>query len=162
MLDAISDRTGYGLLGKGHLRHDPVFPSAGETMMDLEEIRKDRELINRIDWDMTPEEAVTLYLEWGNNWSHGRRIISKKDVSYYFIVNTWEEPPVITLIRRNSDEAVELAIIPMPEALQDRFLNHVGHNQGVYAPSDEVKKWLEMEILGEVDSRGKERNSKVD
>ncbi|PXF56468.1 MAG: hypothetical protein C4B58_13370 [Deltaproteobacteria bacterium] len=45
---------------------------------------------------MIPEEAVTLYLEWGNNWSHGRNLIrSKDDVSHYFVVNTWEDPPKI-------------------------------------------------------------------
>ena len=73
-------------------------------MMGLEDIRKDNELANAIDWDMTPEEAVTLYLEWGNNWSHGKHLIrSKNDVSYYFVINTWDEPPRIYLIRRNSE-----------------------------------------------------------
>ena len=23
------------------------------------------------NWDMTPEELVRLYLEWGNNWAKG-------------------------------------------------------------------------------------------
>ena len=63
-------------------------------MMGLDEVRQNKEIISVIDWDMTPEEAVTLYLEWGNNWSHGRNLIrSKDDVSHYFVVNTWEDPP---------------------------------------------------------------------
>jgi hypothetical protein len=33
-------------------------------MMTLEDIRNNRALVNSIDWSMTPEEAVTLYLEW--------------------------------------------------------------------------------------------------
>ena len=37
-------------------------------MMNLEDIKKDMRLVNEIDWQMTPEEAVRLYLEWGNNW----------------------------------------------------------------------------------------------
>jgi len=36
-------------------------------MMNLKEIKEDKSLLNAIDWDMTPEEAVRLYLEWGNN-----------------------------------------------------------------------------------------------
>ena len=117
-------------------------------MTGLDDIRNDNDLLNMIDWDMTPEEAVTLYLEWGNNWSHGRKMIkSKRDVSYYFVVNTWENPPVIYLIKRNSEEAVELATIEMPEELKDRFLEFVGHNKGVYALDDEVKVWLQNEIL---------------
>ena len=119
------------------------------TMIGLEDIRRDWELKNLIDWDMTPEEAVTLYLEWGNNWTHGKNFVkSKKDVSYYFVVNTWDSPPRIYFIRRNSDEAVELADIRMPEALGSRFLDSVGHNKGVYALNDDVKHWLEKKLDG--------------
>jgi hypothetical protein len=113
-------------------------------MMQLEDIRDDLELINRIDWEMTPEEAVTRYLEWGNNWSHGKHLVrSKGDVSYYFVVNTWETPPRVYLIRRNSEEAVELASFPMPEKVRDRFLTSVGRNKGVYGLTADVRAWLE-------------------
>ncbi len=37
-------------------------------MLTLEELKKDRELVDSVDWEMTPEEAVRLYLEWGNNY----------------------------------------------------------------------------------------------
>lgn len=120
-------------------------------MMGLEEIRENREIVNLVDWEMTPEEAVVLYLEWGNNWSHGKNLIrSKEDVSYYFMVNAWDDPPRIYLIRRNSEEAVELAAIDMPEALKDRFLETVGYNRGVYALSDDLRAWLEKELTGRV------------
>jgi hypothetical protein len=121
----------------------------GEFMMRaLEEIRDQKNLVNDINWDMTPEEAVTLYLEWGNNWSHGKHLVrSKNDVSHYFVVNTWDDPPCIYLIRRNSDEARELAKIEIPLALRDRFIEDVGHNKGVYAMNEEIRAWLE-EALG--------------
>ena len=109
-------------------------------MMSLDEIRSNRDLVNSIDWDMTPEEAVTLYLEWGNSLSHGKSLIkSKSDVSHYFVINTWEDPPKIFFIRRNSEEAVELAKIDMPDELKDHFLESVGNNKGVYAISAEIK-----------------------
>jgi hypothetical protein len=117
-------------------------------MRALHEIRENRSLVNDINWDMTPEEAVTLYLEWGNNWSHGKHLVrSKNDVSFYFVVNTWDDPPQIYLIRRNSDEAKELAKIEIPLPLRDRFLDEVGHNKGVYAINEEIRAWLE-EALG--------------
>ena len=119
-------------------------------MMGLEEMRKNSELISVIDWDMTPEEAVTLYLEWGNNPANGRRrITSKNDVSYYFVVNTWEDPARIYFIRRNSEEAVELATIYMPEELRNRFLDSVGHLKGIYPVNDEIRAWLEEELYGQ-------------
>ncbi len=107
------------------------------------------EVISDIDWDMTPEEAVTLYLEWGNNWSHGKHLIrSKNDVSHYFVVDTWDEPPRIHLIRRNSEEAVDLAIIDMPHKLRDHFLDSVAHRKGVYPLTHQVRAWLEKELYG--------------
>lgn len=32
-------------------------------MLTLEELKKDRELVNSIDWEMTPEMTVRLHLE---------------------------------------------------------------------------------------------------
>jgi hypothetical protein len=117
-------------------------------MRALEEIRDNRNLVNDINWEMTPEEAVTLYLEWGNNWSHGKHLVrSKNDISHYFVVNTWEDPPHIYLVRRNSDEARDLARIDIPLPLRNRFLDEVGHNKGVYAINEEIRAWLE-EALG--------------
>jgi hypothetical protein len=123
-------------------------------MTGLEETRSRKDLVNEINWDMTPEEAVTLYLEWGNNWTHGKNLVrSKKDVSYYFVVNTWDDPPHIYLIRRNSEEAKELARIDIPEQLKDRFLNNVGRNKGVYAINEDIRAWL-VESLNQPSQAG--------
>ena len=116
-------------------------------MMSLDDIRSNRDLINSIDWDMTPEEAVRLYLEWGNNWAGGNYVIrSKEDESIYFVVNTWKESPVIYLIRRNSEDAEELAKIDMPNDLKKRFFEANGQYKGVYAIEGDVKKWLKERL----------------
>ena len=116
-------------------------------MMKLEDIKRNRDLVNRIDWEMTPEEAVRLYLEWGNNWARGNYVIrSKDDVSHYFVINTWKEEPVIYFIRRNSDEAVELAEIKMPADLKRRFMGSQGRHKGVWALEGEVKTWLQNKL----------------
>lgn len=128
-----------------HLNVDTTHPER-ITMLSIQEIREDQDLVNAIDWDMTPEEAVTLYLEWGNNWSHGRMIKSKDDVSHYFVVDTWESPPKIFLVRRNSVEAVELAAIDIPEELRERFLESVGGHKGVYAIDGEIRGWLVTQL----------------
>lgn len=118
-------------------------------MLSLKSIKNDINLLNNIDWDMTPEEAVRLYLEWGNNWAGGKYVIrSKEDVTYYFVVNTWGKNPVIFLIRRNSEEAVELAKIDMPDEIEKRFLQSNGDLKGVYAIEGEVKEWLKKTLDG--------------
>ncbi len=113
-------------------------------MKNLEEIKGNKELVNSIDWDMTPEEAVRLYLEWGNNWSHSNYVIkSKDDITHYFVLNTWDNKPVIYLVRRNSEEASELAMIDVPEDLIDDFLRE---KKGVYAVEGEIREWLMEEL----------------
>lgn len=101
-----------------------------------------------IDWDMTPEEAVTMYLEWGNNWRKGERfpVRSKADESYYFVVNTWDAEPRVVLIRRNSDEAVELAELQLPPSLMHDFLSTSGSLKGVHAITPEIRHWLESQM----------------
>ncbi|MCF8024287.1 MAG: hypothetical protein K9J79_02310 [Desulfobacteraceae bacterium] len=117
-------------------------------MMNLEELRENREVLNRIDWEMTPEEAVRLYLEWGNNWVHSKYVIkSKDDISHYFVVYSWDGPPVIYLIRRNSEESSELAKIEMPDWLRQSFKEETGGNNGVYPVSGQVRRWLEEQLL---------------
>jgi hypothetical protein len=116
-------------------------------MSPIEKIKKNDELLNAIDWDMTPEEAVRLYLEWGNNWARGNFVIrSKNDETHYFVVNTWKKVPIVYLIRRNSEEAQELFAIELPDTVRKKFLKENGGNQGVYAIDGVVKEWLKEEL----------------
>jgi hypothetical protein len=116
-------------------------------MMRLADIKQNSALLNAIDWEMTPEEAVRLYLEWGNNWAGGNYVIrSKDDVTHYFIVDTWTENPVVFLVRRNSEEAVELARIDLPNNLRKNYLEVNGNLKGVYAVEGEIKTWLKNQL----------------
>jgi hypothetical protein len=113
-------------------------------LTSIAEIRRDRGLVNAIDWEMTPEQAVRLYLEWGNIWARGDRTIvrSKSDYTIYFVVNCWSRPYYIYLIRRNSQEALELAKIELPT----RFEKPVCELKGVYALDGDLKEWLRKEL----------------
>lgn len=116
-------------------------------MLGLQDIRENQVLINEIDWEMTPEKAVSLYLEWGNGWNHGVRMVkSPDDVSYYFVVYSWDEAPVIHLVRRDSQGSEELAAIELPPELARRFQDYWGGHKGVYALTDELKDWLRQEL----------------
>jgi hypothetical protein len=116
-------------------------------MMTLDELKENQDLKNAIDWEMTPEEAVRLYLEWGNNWAGGKYVIrSKDDVTHYFVVDTWGASPRVFLIRRNSEDAEELAEIEMPASLKEKYLHSIGHTRGVYAVEGEIKDWIMKEL----------------
>lgn len=114
-------------------------------LLNLEELKKNRELIDSVDWEMTPEEAVRLFLEWGNIRSSQRSsfiVKSKSDYKTYFVVNCWSKPFYIYLIKRNSEEARELAKIELPE----RFEKQVCELKGVYALEGDLKEWLKREL----------------
>lgn len=101
-----------------------------------------------IDWNLTPEHAVTMYLEWGNNDWHAEYppVRSKDDYSHYFVVDTWQRKPVIRLVRRNSEAAVDLVEVPLPEALYDEFSREYGNLKGIFSPTPGIKAWLRAEM----------------
>lgn len=101
-----------------------------------------------IDWNLTPEQAVTMYLEWGNNdWNaEYPPVRSKDDVSHYFVVDSWNDPPVIRLIRRNSENADTLLETPLPEELLAGWRKENGSWRGIAAPTPAVKAWLKKQL----------------
>ena len=101
-----------------------------------------------IDWDLSPEDAVTLYLEWGNNdWRASfPPVRSKEDYATYFVVDTWCAPPKIRLLRRNSEKLEELAEVELPAALNADFAAEYGALRGVFAPTPAIKAWLKTEL----------------
>lgn len=103
-----------------------------------------------IDWNLTPEHAVTMYLEWGNNDWRGSYppVRSKADVSQYFVVDTWDAEPVVRLVRRNSEQAEELLTLALPPALQDEWKKEFGRLRGIFALTPSIKAWLRQEMEG--------------
>lgn len=115
--------------------------------MTLEEIKKDLNIVNNVDWEMTPEEAIALHLEWG----------PLRDLSYYnsrdannetiyFVVNTWKTPPLVSLVRRKGFDSEDLVTFNLPERLEKTFMESVGYNKGVFAVEGEVKEWLKEQL----------------
>ncbi|MDR1776649.1 MAG: hypothetical protein LBR31_02305 [Desulfovibrio sp.] len=103
-----------------------------------------------IDWNLTPEHAVTMYLEFGNNDWRGEYppVRSKSDVVHYFVVDSWQDPPVIRLVERSYEGAVDLMEMPLPERFLGAFRAEHGNCRGVVAPDEAVKDWLKAEMYG--------------
>lgn len=115
-------------------------------MWGLEELKKHREILDRIDWDMTPEKAVETFLEWGTGWTRKDdfvRYVGQE--ALYFVIYDWEKPPQVTLIRRTTQEEDEIAKFPAPEELIQRAIYEAGRKPGVgvYAVTEELKAWLQ-------------------
>ncbi|WP_083687787.1 DVU0772 family protein [Lawsonia intracellularis] len=101
-----------------------------------------------IDWDLSPEKAVTLHLEYGNNNWHVIHTggCSGHDSSVYFIVDTYSDPIQVRLIRRNFEMAEHLISIPLPDTLVKLFQKEYGNIRGVFEPLPEIKEWLRIEL----------------
>ncbi len=118
-------------------------------MLDEEALKNRRDLLNEIDWEMTPERAVETYLEWGTGWSRkGRAATVPGQASLYFVVYAWEHPPQVTLVRQNSQGMEEVAKIAVPAPMVQAIVEREGRKPGVgvYAISDELKQWLRSRL----------------
>lgn len=120
-------------------------------MMTIDQLRKDRELVNSIDWEMTPEKAVDMYLEWGAGWTRGNDFVnSDKTESIYFVLYDWEMPCQATLIKRTMKEAVEITKIPVPDDLFEEACDEDGRRPGgtVHRLNAKLIDWLSEQIHG--------------
>jgi hypothetical protein len=82
-----------------------------------------------IDWNMGPADAVACYLEYGD----------PEKETYYFSIDTWQEPYKVRLQKMTKDGAENLYEIELPR----KFWTCCDHAKGVYPLPPEVKEWLE-------------------
>jgi len=104
--------------------------------------------LNEVNWDMIHEDAVTMYLEWGNNnFKDAVRapVRSSKEYSVYFVIDTWEAPKVC-LLKMNNYGSMILCEKKLPEDLAKRYMAEIGGLRGIHELSDEVKAWLVKEL----------------
>ncbi|MBR4742007.1 MAG: hypothetical protein IK079_03830 [Desulfovibrio sp.] len=101
-----------------------------------------------IDWSLSPEQAVTMYLEWGNNaWDHEHPPVrTATDVSYYFVVDSWQDPPLLRLVRRSMEKAEDLFVMPVPESLLAEHRAVHGNWRGICEPVPGIKTWIKAQF----------------
>jgi len=118
-------------------------------MWRLEELKAHRETVEGIDLEMTPEKAVETYLEWGTGWSRKNDFVRYAgQESLYFVIYEWEDPPRVTLLRRNTQGVEEIAQLEAPPELVRQSIEEAGRKPGVgvYAPNEPLKEWLREQL----------------
>jgi len=119
-------------------------------MMHLKELLKKRQLVDSIDWSMTPEKAIEMYLEWGTGWVRGNDFVSSNDQeSFYFVVYDWQQPQV-NLVKRTSEGAEEIATVAVPKELFEQAIIDDGYNPGVgvHGLNTPLKEWVSNAVHG--------------
>ena len=120
-------------------------------MLNLDELKQNRALVNQIDWHMTQEKAIEMYLEWGTGWVRGHDFVSTMgQESVYFVLYDWERPYRVTLIRRTTVDAEEIAQVEVPEELFMRARKEDGDRPGVgvHSLNRELQDWVRNAIDG--------------
>lgn len=107
--------------------------------------------LNEVNWDIIHEDAVTMYLEWGNNNFKDdirKPVTLSDDYSVYFVVDTWGEHPKAVLMKMNKYGSETLCEKRLPDALAKEFLKQVGGIKGIHEMTEPVKDWLIKELEG--------------
>lgn len=114
-------------------------------MMGLNELKRNRGIVDSIDWEMTPEKAVETYLEWGTGWARKDDFVRYADQeSVYFVIYDWEKPLRVTLVRRDTQDLEEIAKVDAPLKLIRGSISDAGRKPGVgvYSINEDLRGWL--------------------
>ena len=115
--------------------------------MTLDHLKNNYNLLNAVDWDMTPEEAIALHLEWGPLRSQAYyNSRDNNNETVYFVINTWKEQPSLILVRRKGFDSEDLGYFELPGDLESDFVKGIGQYKGVYAVEGEIREWLKEEL----------------
>ena len=116
-------------------------------MLSMEDIKENKEIMDCLNLEMTPEKAVALYLEWGSSWAHGPDFArSKNDASCYFTLDAWKKPAKILLIRQSMAEGEVLGEVEVPPDVLEKEVESWGGRKGTYGISDELRDWISREL----------------
>jgi len=97
---------------------------------------------NSINYDMIPEDAIAIHLEWGQ--LRGQEYYNRiNDVTIYFDVNSWSGTPVLELIKRKGFDVWTIGKFHIPDHLMDDFWLKY---KGVFSLTDSLKEWIISEI----------------
>jgi hypothetical protein len=114
----------------------------------IAQIRANPEIMSCLNLEMTPERAVSLYLEWGSSWAHGRDFVrSEHDVSCYLKIDAWTTPARVFLVRQSTSDEKVIGEVDVPVELVARAVRSWGGRKGTYGLSEELKDWFQRELF---------------
>jgi hypothetical protein len=107
-----------------------------------------KQWINEVNWDMIHEDAVTLYLEWGNNnYRDDMRspVTRSGEYSVYFAIDTWDAPKAVLMKMDNYGSQV-LCSKEVPEKLAKELKDDIKNIKGILELTPPIKEWLRQEV----------------
>ena len=115
-------------------------------MKNISEIIKNREIADMIDWELHPYDAVTRYLEWGNNWSRGLdHAKACNEESAYFKIDASKKPARLLIVRQSHHDYEIISEINAPQELIDQSVQHFACNDATCGLTEDLRQWLKKE-----------------
>ncbi len=114
-------------------------------MSNHQKLEVGSQVVNGIDWEMTPDLSFGTYESWGGR----ERVRSNSERVHYFFVDAWGETSKLCLMERGIRHAKVLAEIHAPQNLIDQCVEAQGKSsrfEKSYAIDFALKNWL-MENL---------------
>ncbi len=114
-------------------------------MMGLDDLKEDRGIIEKIDWNMTPQKAFEKYqVKSIDGWKY-----RDLDEVYYFYIDVWKGEAKVFLMKRGLKSAEDVAEVQVPkDLLHECATKNAGDppSRGQYPIDDSIRQWL-MEQL---------------
>lgn len=117
------------------------------ALLTWEQLKQRRDIVARIDWEITPGQAFEAFqIKGAEGWRH--RALGE---AYYFYLSVWQGERRVCLVRRGIKESEEIAEAPVPpDLLEDLAAQAQGQEmpRGQIAINQAVGQWLRRELSG--------------
>ena len=114
-------------------------------------IQVGRQMIDSIDWEMTPDLSFGTYESWGGR----ERVRNNDECVYYFYIDNWGTEPKLCLMERAVKHARIVAEINAPLELVKTCVESQGTSswfEKSYAINEQIRSWLISNVLDGGDS----------
>lgn len=117
------------------------------SILTWEQLKDRRDILGRIDWELTPGQAFEAFqIKGAEGWRH--RSLGE---AYYFYLSVWRGERRVYLVRRGIKESEVIAEAPVPtQLLEDLAAEAAGQDmpRGQIAINQAVGQWLRRELRG--------------
>lgn len=110
------------------------------------------QVINSIDWEMTPDLTFGTFESWGGR----ERVRHNGERIHYFFVDNWGDAPKLCLMERGVKHARIVAEIAAPLQLVKKCVERQGEAaffERSYAIDSDIQQWLIDHVLDDGDQR---------
>ena len=114
-------------------------------MLSFDELKKRRDTLSQIDWDLTPQKAFEMYqVKSRDGWKYR----NLQEV-YHFYIDVYKGKAKVFLMRRGLVHAEDVAEIPVPSDLvSESIVKQTGENpsRGQYPIDVNIRNWIRKEL----------------